>query len=54
MTKDVKVQVGGTLRDDLLAFKGAWKRAEAGDDRPARVIAFESWEALASVLTRER
>ena len=54
MTKDVKIQVGGTLRDDLFAFKEAWKRAEAGDDRPARVIAFESWEGLASVMTGER
>jgi len=54
MTKDVKLQVGGTLRDDLVAFKDAWKRAEAGDDRQARVIAFESWEGLASVMTGER
>lgn len=54
MTKDVKIQVGGTLRDDLVAFKEAWKRAEAGDDRQTRVIAFESWEGLASVMTKER
>lgn len=54
MTKDVKIQVGGTLRDDLVAFKDAWKRAEVGDDRQERVIAFESWEGLASVMTGER
>lgn len=54
MTKEIKVQVGGALRDDLAAFKEAWRRAEAGDLRHERILSFESWEGLASVLTGER
>jgi predicted transcriptional regulator len=54
MSDDVKLQVGGSLRDDLKAFSRAWKRAEAGDLRSERILAFESWEGLAAVLTGER
>lgn len=54
MTKEMKVQVGGTLRDDLVAFRDAWKRAEAGDFQKERILSFESWEGLASVMTGER
>ena len=51
----VKVIVGGTLADDLGAFRSAWERAERGEHVEAeRVLAFESWEGLASVLTGER
>lgn len=54
MSDEIKVQVGGSLKDDLAAFTRAWNRIEAGDVQPERVLAFESWEGLASVLTGER
>lgn len=54
MTSEIKVQVGGDLSDDLVKFKEAWTRIEGGDRRPERIISFESWEGLASVLTGER
>jgi predicted transcriptional regulator len=54
MSDEIKVQVGGTLKDDLAAFRQAWQRIEAGDRRPERILSFESWEGLASVLTGER
>ncbi len=55
MAETVKVIVGGDLSDDLAAFRDAWKRAERGEAvTPERVLAFESWEGLASVLTGER
>jgi predicted transcriptional regulator len=39
----------------LLAFRSAWERAERGEAvTPERVLAFESWEGLASILTGER
>jgi predicted transcriptional regulator len=55
MAEDVKVLVGGSLHDDLAAFRSAWERAGRGEDvQTERVLAFESWEGLASVLTGER
>jgi predicted transcriptional regulator len=54
MKNEIKVQVGGALKDDLAAFKRAWKRVEAGNQSRERVLSFESWEGLASVLTGER
>ena len=52
---EVKLVVGGSLADDLAAFRSAWERAERGEEVPTeRVLAFESWEGLASVLTGER
>jgi len=54
MTNEIKLHVGGSLKDDLTAFKQAWRRAEAGDQTPERILSFESWEGLASVLTTER
>lgn len=54
MTTEIKVRVGGSLRDDLESFKAAWKRAEAGDTGEERILAFESWEGLSSILTGER
>lgn len=51
----VKIIVGGTLQDDLAAFRDAWTRAEHGDRvEPEHVVAFESWEGLAAVMTGER
>lgn len=53
--KVVKLVVGGSLEEDLAGFVDAWKRAERGETVASeRVLAFESWEALASVLTGER
>ena len=51
---DLKVMVGGRLEDDAAAFLNAWKRAERGEQVDERVLAFESWEGLATVLTGER
>ena len=50
----IKVTVGGGLEDDALAFLDVWHRAERGGKMRDRAIAFESWEALAMVLTGER
>jgi predicted transcriptional regulator len=52
--KEIKVRVGGSLADDLTAFTRAWKRIEAGEQQQERVLSFESWEGLASLLTGER
>ena len=54
MTGDVKITVGGDLAHDMAGFSAAWARAEAGDLTEERVLSFESWEALSSVLTGER
>jgi predicted transcriptional regulator len=54
MTNEIKIQVGGSLSDDLATFTRAWKCIDAGDRGEERVISFESWEGLASVLTGER
>ncbi len=51
---DVKVIVGGDLEDDATAFLSAWRRAERGEQVEERVLAFESWDGLATVLTGER
>jgi len=51
---DVKVIVGGSLDDDGAAFLDAWHRAERGEDVNELVLAFESWEGLAQVMTGER
>ena len=48
------VTVGGTLEDDLQAFVGAWRRVERGETVADHVLAFESWEGLARVMTGER
>ncbi|WP_293907159.1 hypothetical protein [Phenylobacterium sp.] len=48
------VVVGGAVEDDLAAFVGAWRRAERGEAVAEDVLAFESWEGLASVMTGER
>jgi predicted transcriptional regulator len=55
MTEDINVTVGGDLKEDLAAFRSAWHQAERGETvQPQRVLAFESWEGLASVMTGER
>ncbi len=54
MSDELKIRVGGSLAGDLVDFVTAWKRGEAGDRRQERVLSFESWEGLSSVLTGER
>jgi predicted transcriptional regulator len=51
---DVKLIVGGSIEDDATAFLNAWHRVKRGGKLRERAIAFESWEALANVLTGER
>jgi len=51
---DVKVVVGGSIEDDAADFLDAWHGAERGQQVNDRVLAFESWEGLAAVMTGER
>jgi predicted transcriptional regulator len=51
---DLKIIVGGSIEDDAAAFLDAWHRAERGEQVNERVLAFESWEGLAAVMTGER
>lgn len=50
----LKVTVGGSLAEDAAAFVSAWGKAERGEEVADHVLAFESWEGLARVLTGER
>jgi predicted transcriptional regulator len=52
---DVKITVGGALESDAARrFVDAWHRAERGESFRERHLAFESWDALARVLTGKR
>ncbi len=51
---DIKLIVGGSIEDDAAAFIDAWHRTEQGEEVSERALIFESWEALAKVLTGER
>jgi len=52
---DVKITVGGAMEDDASRrFINAWQRAERGETFHERNLAFESWEALARVLSGKR
>ncbi len=51
---DLKMIVGGSIEDDAAAFVDAWRRAERGKAILENVVAFESWEGLARVMTGER
>ncbi len=51
---DIKLVVGGSLLDDASGFLKAWHDAERGEIAQNRIIAFESWDALAKLLTGER
>ena len=52
---DVKITVGGAVEDDAARrFVDAWRRAEGGETFHERHLAFESWDALARVLTGKR
>jgi predicted transcriptional regulator len=52
---EVKITVGGEIEAEAARrFTDAWKRAERGEQFAERHLAFESWEALARVLTTKR
>jgi predicted transcriptional regulator len=52
---DVKITVGGNMEEAASRrFVGAWHRAERGETFHERHLAFESWDALARVLTGKR
>jgi predicted transcriptional regulator len=52
---DVKITVGGAMEDDASRrFVDAWHRAERDEAFRERHLAFESWDALARVLTGKR
>jgi len=52
---DVKITVGGAMEDEAARrFVDAWHRAERGETFHERHLAFESWDALARVLTGKR
>lgn len=48
----VKITVGGAMEEEASGrFVDAWHRAERGETFHERHLAFESWDALARVLT---
>ncbi len=50
-----KITVGGALeREAAQRFVDAWHRAERGKSFQERHLAFESWDALARILTTKR
>jgi predicted transcriptional regulator len=52
---DVKLTVGGAMEDEAARqFIDAWHRGERGETFHERHLAFESWDALARVLTGKR
>jgi predicted transcriptional regulator len=52
---NVKITVGGNFEKDAARrFVDAWHRAERGESFRERHLAFESWDALARVLTGKR
>src|SRR6202158_1892428 len=52
---DVKITVGGAMEDEASRrFVDAWHRAERGETFHERHLAFESWDALARILTGKR
>lgn len=53
--KSVKITVGGSIEGEASGrFIDAWHRAERGKKFQERHLAFESWDALAHVLTGKR
>lgn len=52
---EVKITVGGAIEEEASRrFIDAWRRAESGEVFHERHLAFESWDALARVLTGKR
>ncbi|MGH9415278.1 MAG: hypothetical protein ACRD01_01495 [Terriglobales bacterium] len=51
----MKLTVGGTMQEDASRrFVNAWHRAERGETFQERHVAFQSWDALARVMTGKR
>ena len=51
----VTIKVGGAIEDEAARrFVDAWRRAERGKSFRERRLAFESWDAIARVLTGKR
>jgi predicted transcriptional regulator len=51
----VKITVGGAIGEEAARqFVNAWHRAERGETFHERHLAFESWDALARVMTGKR
>jgi len=51
----VKITVGGAIEDEAARrFVDAWHRAERGESFNERYLSFETWDALARVLTGKR
>jgi predicted transcriptional regulator len=52
---DVKITTGGAMEEDASRrFVNAWHRAERGETFNERHLAFESWDALARLMTGKR
>ena len=51
---ETKIIVGGSLQEDAGAFLDAWRRTERDESVDEHVLAFESWETLAAIMTGER
>ncbi len=52
---DVKITVGGAMEEEASRrFVNAWHRVECGETFQGRHLAFESWDALARVMTGKR
>src|SRR5205823_11483923 len=52
---EVKITVGGSIEEDAARrFVDAWHRGESGETFHERHLAFESWDALARVMTGKR
>ena len=52
---NMKMTVGGAMEKEASRrFIDAWRRAESGETFHERHLAFESWDALARVLTGKR
>jgi predicted transcriptional regulator len=52
---NVKITVGGAMAEEASQrFVNAWHRAERGETFHERRLAFESWDALARVMTGKR
>jgi len=52
---DLKITVGGAIEDQASSrLVDAWRRAEQGETIQERHLAFESWDALARVLSGKR
>jgi predicted transcriptional regulator len=53
--RNVKITVGGASEAEASRhFVDAWRRAERGETFLERHLAFESWDALARILTGKR